>query len=457
MTSVSTERLRAAVPGAVQSIARILQDSGFRAWAVGGCVRDELLAALFPERGTPTKNDWDLATDARPERVQRLFRRVIPTGIQHGTVTVLLQGEGYEVTTLRGETSYSDGRRPDGVYFVNDLTEDLARRDFTINAIAYDVLGDRLHDPFDGIGDLRRRLLRAVGEPARRFAEDGLRVLRCARLAATLEMEIEEQTRAAIAPSLATYAQVSSERIRDEWFKAFKARRPSRAFEIMRDEGLLAVTAPELVQLRTITEPGSAGDALTVGLRTMDLLPADPVLRFAGLTHTLGAKADPKDAGAAAASHVRSLAARLRFSNADKDRAVVVARHHRVPPCAQGSDGDVRRWLKEVTPQRVEDVLTLQEARLRAGHPEGTLARDLKELQGFHTRIRDLLRTAPPLGTRDLAVTGRDLMQSVGLPPGPALGRTLEALLDIVIEDPAANTREALLRHASRIASTAGS
>lgn len=457
MTRLSTAALRAAVPEAVHTIARALRDAGFRSWAVGGCVRDELLTELFPERGAPKKNDWDLATDARPEQVQKLFRRVIPTGVQHGTVTVLLRGERYEVTTLRGETTYSDGRRPDDVFFVSDLTEDLERRDFTVNAIAYDVLADELHDPFDGVDDLRRRLLRAVGDPPRRFAEDGLRVLRGARLAATLDMSLEDATRAAIAPSLDSYRQVSAERIRDEWFKAFKARQPSRAFEIMRDEGLLEITAPELLRLREIVEAGLDVDALTLSFRAMDLLSADPALRFAGLCHALGADhaqdpspsaEDPQGGvGAAAASRARALAARLRLSNADRDRVVTIVRHHRLPSCVEGGDAEVRRWLREVTPQRVEDVLAVQGARLRAAHHEAAL----ETWSAFRERVRALLATAPPLSARDLAVTGRDLIEDVGLPPGPVLGRTLEALVEVVLDDPSANTRESLLGHARRL------
>ena len=150
---VSTANLRQAIPEDVRGLCARLREGGFRAWAVGGAVRDELLAELTGER--LERQDWDLATDARPEDVTRLFRRVIPTGIQHGTVTVLTERGQYEVTTLRGETDYTDGRRPDSVYFVDDIKDDLARRDFTINAIAYDVLEDRLIDPFGGLADLR--------------------------------------------------------------------------------------------------------------------------------------------------------------------------------------------------------------------------------------------------------------------------------------------------------------
>jgi tRNA nucleotidyltransferase (CCA-adding enzyme) len=452
VTSVPTERLKKAIPEAVVRIARLLADAGFRSWAVGGCIRDELLAELYPERDVPTKNDWDLATDARPEEVQRCFRRVIPTGIQHGTVTVLMQGQGYEVTTLRGETGYSDGRRPDGVYFVSDLTEDLARRDFTVNAIAYDVLGDALHDPFDGISDLRRRLLRAVGDPSQRFAEDGLRVLRCARLAATLAMDIEENTLKAIEPSLDSYRQVSAERIREEWFKALKATRPSRAFEIMRDQGMLAITAPELVELRDVLEEGFHSDALTVALRCVDLLPADPVLRFAGLVHSLAARLPAVSRGPAAARSARVLASRLRLSNADRDRVVAIVEFQGVPPCAEGSAADVRRWLRQVSVERLHDVFALQKARLQTGFAQDDA--ELDRLQSFQERTRAILAESPPLSIRDLAVTGKVLMDTVGIAPGPAVGRTLAALLELVLEEPSRNHPEQLIAYAQRLASS---
>lgn len=440
MTDSLTSALAAAVPSAVRTIARTLREAGFRVWAVGGCIRDELLAMLFPDQAVPPRNDWDLATDARPDRVQKLFRRVIPTGIKHGTVTVLVRGEGYEVTTLRGEKGYSDGRHPDEIYFVDDLKEDLARRDFTINAIAYDVLDDSLHDPFDGVGDLRRRLLRAVGDPAQRFAEDGLRVLRCARLAATLCLDIEETTRAAIEPSLESYRRVSAERIREEWFKALGAKRPSRAFEIMRDEGMLAITAPELLAQRQRVEPDFDADALTVSFRCVDLLPPDPVLRFSGLIHALD------DAQA------RELASRLRLSGAEQERARAIVAQRRLPVGAADDDAVLRRWLKDVTRERVDDIFQLHRARLQAGHraaPE-----KLAELDALAERVRGILDRKEPLTTRELAVSGRDLIEA-GFRPGPALGRALNTLLDRVLEDPTANTRERLLDHARRLAGSA--
>ena len=214
---------RSGLPRPLLELCERLEQAGYRAWVVGGSVRDSLLAQLrgeATEQGWRAK-DWDLATDATPEQVLPLFRRVIPTGIEHGTVTVLLGGLTFELTTLRADRSYSDGRRPEQIDFVQSIDEDLARRDFTVNAIAFEPTTETLIDPFDGLADLRARKLRAVGEPAQRFAEDGLRVLRAARLVATLEFELEEQTARAITPSLDTYRRVSAERIREEWNKAF--------------------------------------------------------------------------------------------------------------------------------------------------------------------------------------------------------------------------------------------
>src|ERR1700689_1465843 len=201
----------AVVPADVHDLCERLRSKGKRAWIVGGCVRD-----LLRERAAA---DWDIATDARPKELLAVFPRAIPTGIEHGTVTVVRDGRHYEVTTLRGEGTYSDGRRPDWVEFVDDITADLARRDFTVNAMAIDPVDAKIIDPFDGRGDLARGILRAVGDAKERFAEDGLRVLRAARFVATLELELDPDTEAAIQPTLGTFRKVAMERVRDEWVK----------------------------------------------------------------------------------------------------------------------------------------------------------------------------------------------------------------------------------------------
>ena len=445
--SVSTRHLARAIPNAVRTLARVLHDAGFRSWAVGGSVRDHLLLELSPDRAVSTKSDWDVATDARPEQVQKLFRRVIPTGIQHGTVTVVLDKQSFEVTTLRGETTYSDGRHPDGVYFVDDLNDDLARRDFTVNAIAYDVLADRLFDPFGGIFDLEARLLRAVGEPRERFGEDGLRVLRCARFAATLEMNVEPRTRSAMRPSLDSYRKVSAERIRDEWWKAFGAARPSRAFELMRDEGLLEVTAPELFALASRHVPGLRDDVLTHAFRTLDELPHDPVLRLAGLLHPLALTPEGDPWPAESSRRASALGARLRLSNTDRERLTALVRHH-VLPTVVPEGGALRRYLRDVTPELWPDVLALLRAHVTASGDDPDEAARLAELE---RQCQDELGRAPALSLKELAVSGKDLITEGVVAPGPALGRTLNTLLELVLDDPATNTRDALLARAREL------
>ncbi|HVV82856.1 MAG TPA: hypothetical protein VHE35_07235, partial [Kofleriaceae bacterium] len=237
------ERLDRSVPPAVRDVCRVLSAAGHQAIAVGGAVRDALL-------GRPAE-DWDVATSAHPDEVVRLFPRTIPTGMAHGTVTVMAgRGDGrhaVEVTTFRGEGAYDDARRPSSVTFGVPLVEDLARRDLVVNAIAYDPIARVVHDPFDGRGDLAARRLRAVGDPVARFTEDGLRVMRAIRFAATLEFELDRDTEAAIPAALPSLARVSRERVKVELDKLLSARAPGASLEIARRTGVLDLVVPEAV------------------------------------------------------------------------------------------------------------------------------------------------------------------------------------------------------------------
>ncbi len=453
-----TSLLNQHVPSEVRELCARLREGGFRSWIVGGCVRDELLAQLEGKTNTDIRGDWDIATSARPEQVQKLFRRVIPTGIQHGTVTVLAKHGSYEVTTLRGETSYSDGRRPDSVYFVDDIADDLARRDFTINAIAYDVLEDKLIDPFAGARDLAARTLRAVGDPAVRFAEDGLRVLRAARFVATLNVELEANTARAIAPSLDSYRKVSAERIRDEWLKATKARKPSRAFEVMREHGLLAITAPEMLEsVGCEQNKHHAFDVWGHALHCLDNCPQNPLLRIAGLLHDVGKPRSrafsDKTQDYTFYEHERigaeiaaPLLERLRFSNDERERIVALVRHHLVCYDDSWTDAAVRRWVRRVSPELVEDLYALCEADVSAKGRDASA--DLANISALKAHVAQVIAAGAAFNVKDLAVNGGTLIKELGLKPGPDIGRILKALLEEVLEDPQKNEPAILLERA---------
>jgi tRNA nucleotidyltransferase (CCA-adding enzyme) len=281
--------------GSLIRLLGVLDRDGEEARVVGGAVRNALLGEPIAE--------FDVATTALPEEVVRRVGaagfKPVPTGIEHGTVTVVLGHKHFEVTTLRGERGFSDGRRPDEVFFVDDLQKDLARRDFTVNAIAFDLEHPAIIDPFDGRGDLERGLLRAVGDPLQRFSEDGLRVLRCARFAATLGLEVEEATRQAMRPSLESFAKVAGERVHDEWLKALASPAPSRAFSLLRSEGLLAITCADI-----FPEGNAVMDrAYAEACERLDRAPADPILRLALL---LVFALDPERSAALLAQKLRS-------------------------------------------------------------------------------------------------------------------------------------------------------
>jgi tRNA nucleotidyltransferase (CCA-adding enzyme) len=435
------------VPPDVTALCERLGSKGKRAWIVGGCVRDLLLGRVAA--------DWDVATDARPKELLAIFPRAIPTGIEHGTVTVVQRGKHYEVTTLRGEGTYTDGRRPDWVEFVDDITADLARRDFTVNAMAIDPVNAQLIDPFDGRGDLERRVLRAVGDPLERFAEDGLRVLRAARFVATLELELDPATRAAIPPTLDTFRKVAMERVRDEWVKAMKARAPSRAFEIMRETGILAITCPELLEGVGLEQNRfHAYDVWRHGLECMDACVADPVLRIAALLHDVGkprtrawsAKTSDYtfyDHDRVGAAMAEPIAARFRFSNDERERIVALVQHHLFHYQDEWTDATVRRWIRRVGPERVADLYVLNEADVRAKGRD--FEPDLASLAALKAHVARVIAQGAALSTRDLKVNGHDLIRELQLRPGPVIGQILDALLEAVTNDPALNERELLL------------
>lgn len=425
------QALSSVIPRQVVEISRTIKERGHQSWLVGGSVRDLLLRVEAGQ--TPRKSaDWDLATSARPEEIQKMFRRVIPTGIEHGTVTVVLSQSHFEVTTLRGEKGHSDGRRPDEVFYVRDLNEDLARRDFTINAMAINLEDKTFHDPFGGRDDLSRRVLRAVGEPLTRFSEDGLRVLRCARFCATLDFEVEEATRRAIAPSIPTFQKVASERVRDEWFKALRSSSPSRFFQVIQSEGLLNVTAPELASLI------SKNQQFLEALRRIDAAPADEVLRLA-LLLSLSVGPPESHHGTSSTGIAQSLSRALKLSKKEHSQVLLFVQHAKLPQdlLTKPTGLEARTWLSQVGRDDAVELIAFQ--KLAAAENDA-------KLHKAHIVVEEQLAAECALSLSELAIGGAELISEGAVPRGPAVGAALKRLLAAVIEEPALNQRDQLLQ-----------
>ena len=430
----------------LSEVVRRLREDGRAAFAVGGGVRDGLL-------GLPVA-EWDVGTDALPERVLEIFERTHPIGLEHGTVGVRIGGETVEVTTFRSDIA-TDGRHA-VVRFGASLEEDLARRDFTINALAWDPIEGRIHDPFGGLEDLAAGRLTTVGDPDRRLVEDYLRILRAFRFVARFDLEVEPATRAALERHAGGVVGLSGERVRDELLKTFsQCRKPSRALEGWRRTGVLARLFPELAVTFGVEQNRfHADDVGTHTLLVVDRVHRSrPFLRVVSLLHDVGKpptrEIHPEtgdwtfpDHAAVGARLARQVLERLRFSNRETDRAVhLVAVHMDLPPPG-ASDAAVRRWIRRIGEENVWDLYRLHLAdwwgnRARAGEPPVPLVE-------IYRRARAVLKEDAALSVEDLAVDGRDLI-ALGLEPGPAFGRILEALLERVVDDPALNRRETLL------------
>lgn len=420
---------RIEVPAAARWVVKTLEDAGFETWTVGGGVRDALLGA--------ESVDWDFATAARPRDIQRVFRRTVPVGIDHGTIGVLDRDDVlHEVTTFRKDVE-TDGRHA-VVTFADRIEDDLARRDFTINAIAWHPLRRELFDPFDGQRDLERRGLRTVGRPAERFAEDYLRILRGLRFAGRFDLEIAPETWEALVHAMEGLGGLSSERIREEWVKVMGAGDPSASLDLYRDAGALARVAPAL--------GGVSDERWSAALeRVARLDPRDPILRTVALFEvTLGEPPNGRPRPALATG-VATWMQGLRYSNADTDRAVGLIAGPANLPEEGASDGEVRRWLAAVGPERIPDRLRLLEAAIESSPAEAA-----SKLRAGLERARAVVASGPPLTVGDLAIGGRDLIR-LGLKPGPHFGDLLHGALECVLEDPALNTTDALLEEVGRL------
>ena len=433
------------MPPSVNMVIDSLHAKGFEAYAVGGCVRDTILAR--------EPDDWDITTSASPQQVKEIFDRTVDTGLEHGTVTVLAGSGAHEVTTYRIDGEYEDGRHPKEVVFTSSLAEDLRRRDFTINAMAYNN-EEGLVDLFDGIRDLQRKVIRCVGNPTERFSEDALRILRALRFSAQLGFKLDPATLDAIIALAPTLEKISAERIRVELNKLLISKRPEY-MEAVYEAGITKIVLPEFDELMK-TPQNNPHHCYNVGEHTIAALqhvPADPILRWTMLLHDI-AKPACRTTDEAGINHfkghapagekmAKAILRRLKFDNETIRQVAALIRWH---DCRMAPEKPViRRILNKLGPELFEKLMIVQEA--------DTMAKSLYQREETLERIgkvrecvREILDNGDCFTLKMLAVSGKDLME-LGVPKGPKIGECLNAALEEVMKDPAKNTKEYLTEY----------
>lgn len=438
-----TISLEIEIPQGAAWVLKQLRDAGYEAYVVGGCVRDSLLHRM--------PDDWDITTSAKPEDTKRIFRRTVDTGIQHGTVTVMVDRTGYEVTTYRIDGEYADGRHPEHVTFTASLLEDLKRRDFTINAMAYSP-AEGLVDEFDGIGDINRRVIRAVGDPVQRFTEDALRMMRAIRFSAQLDYRIDEDTREGIRLLAPNLQKVSAERIRVELEKLLLSEHPEELKEAY-ELGLLRQFLPELSECMECGQ-NNPHHCLSVGDHILCAVKAarrDKVLRLALLLHDI-AKPQVKTTDENGVDHFHGHAARsaaladrilrdLKYDNQTREAAVRLIAWH---DCNLGDSlPEIRKSISELGE---EWFLPLLEVKTSDVEAQSDYQRDEKlgKIEYWRNAFEEIRCAGDCLSLKDLAVSGKDLI-AAGAAPGKEIGRILHEMLEEVLREPAHNTREYLL------------
>ena len=446
--------MQIALPEAVDNIISTLEANGHEAYAVGGCVRDCIMG-IKPK-------DWDITTSAKPEEVKACFRRTIDTGIQHGTVTVMVDKEGYEVTTYRVDGEYKDGRHPESVTFTPSLIEDLKRRDFTINAMAYHPVRG-LVDEFDGIGDLERGLIRCVGNPEKRFEEDALRMMRAIRFAARFGFRIEEDTLLAVRHLAPSLSKVSGERIRDEFVKTLVSDHPEMV-QLFRETGLMHVFLPEWEELCK-TEQNTRHHDYNVEDHTLQVLrhiKADPILRLAAFFHDIAKpickwtddeKVDHFTGHpGSGAEMTRRIMRRMRFDNDSIRKVSSLVRWHDERPA--DNERSVRRAMVKIGDEAFPNLFELKRADTM-GQSNYMREEKLAAIDMFERRYREIREKKQALTVKDLAVDGEDLMR-LGIAKGPELGKPLKALLEKVLDQPELNEKDKLLDLVQKMRRNAG-
>lgn len=432
------------LPRDVIEIIRVLNAYGYKAYAVGGCVRD-IIMGKKPE-------DWDISTDATPDAVKNLFEDTLDTGIQHGTVTVILDGKGYEVTTFRMDGEYEDNRHPVNVEFSSSIMIDLSRRDFTMNSVAYHPDTGFIY-PFEGIKDIEKNLIKAVGKAKDRFREDALRMLRAVRFSAQLDFDIDEMTMNGIRENSHLIKNISRERIRDELTKILLSDNPVK-FERIRDLGLMTYILPEFEKcFTTIGEnPYHIYNVAIHSIISVSNIEKDPVLRWAMLLHDIGkplSKTRDNNGlvnfyGHAGKSRELSFSIlrRLRFSNKFIEKTVRLIEHHdrQIEPSSKA----VRKAVSVVGDDIFPELLKVREADLKAQNPL-YMDKRLEILNMISEIYHEIKNKMQCTSIKDLAVDGNDLKKT-GIYQGREIGEALQRLLEVVLEDPEMNTKEKLLK-----------
>lgn len=444
--------MKITLPEEVSYIIRKLNDNGHQAYAVGGCVRDSFLGRI--------PDDWDITTSALPQEVKKVFSKTIDTGIQHGTVTVRQNHKSFEVTTYRVDGEYLDGRHPKQVSFTRSLEEDLKRRDFTINAMAYND-DEGLVDIFGGIDDLDKKVIRAVGNATERFSEDALRMLRALRFSAQLDFEIEKDTFLAIKDLASTITKISAERIQVELIKLITSNHPEKMIDVY-NSGLTQFILPEFDEMMEC-EQNTPHHMYTVGLHTikaMQGVPNDKVLRLTMLMHDMGKPAckvtdengrDHFHGHPAVSEKIsREIFSRLKFDNATRDIVCALVANHDVR--LELRKKPIRRLIAKTGTQIFPALFTVNRADILA---QSMYKRDekLERVDQFEEIYNEIISQNECIKISDLAIRGADLIEA-GVDKGPVIGVILNKLFDLVVDDPSLNNSQTLMQLAMDIVKT---
>lgn len=422
------------IPDKVKFIIDTFYENNYEAFMVGGCIRDFLLSK--------EPKDYDIATSALPNITESLFEKTIPTGIKHGTITVLLDKEPFEVTTYRVEGEYKDNRRPDEISFVTNIKDDLSRRDFTINAFAYNSK-EGLKDYFNGLEDLQNKIIRTVGDSNKRFNEDALRMMRAIRFASQLDFNIEKSTLDGIKKNKNLLKNISFERIRDELCKLLLSDNPRKGLNLLKDCGVLDVIIPELTSLIGFNHKTKDynEDLFDHTLSVVENTPNDLILRLSALFHDIG---KPKVNDNISEDITRKILTRLHFDNKTiKSVCILIKEYMNV--LGNSTDIDIKRFINRTSKENIYSLLEFQKAHVLSLKNSDL---DLYELNDIKNKIDNIINSNIPLSIKDLNIDGSILTKELNLKPGKVIGETLNYLLEVVLNNPNLNNETILLEKA---------